>query len=380
MTERIYATLGVGLDQIVSRELASIGIRVARIEPGRARFDGELDDIYRALIHSRCASRIVRELELKEIDSEEDLYDVVRTIEWTRWMTADTTFRVHFNVHSSLLRNTRFGLYRIKDAICDHVKDRTGRRPSVATDSPDIYVTCYLENRRFSVGLDAAGEPLHMRGYRSAQHETSLREHLAAAMVLQAGWDSSQPLHDPFCGAGTILTEAAMIATRTPPSHWRERFGCMGWPDYDARRFGELRQQAEAATERPNGLRISGADIAQAAVEQAKRNVAAAGFEELIDVRRRDVADMELEPGSLVVTNPPYGVRVGELDALRKTWRAFRERVLASPGSRVAVIAAEDAFEKEFGLRPFKRNRMNNGPIKCVLAQYEVRAAVAAER
>jgi len=371
-TDRFYATLGVGMEQIVSAELGALGIPVARIEPGRARFEGTLEDLYRALIHLRCASRVVREIAFYEIELEEDVYDVVRAIDWSRWLTPDMTFRVSFKVHSSLLRSPRFGLYRIKDAICDQMVDRIGRRPSVDTESADFYVACYLENRRFSVGLDGAGAPLHMRGYRIAPHESSLREHLAAAMVLQSRWDPAAPLHDPFCGSATILTEAAMIATHTPPSHWRKRFGCMSWPDFDPARFDALRAEAEAAILPADGVRISGADCSAKCIQSARANAAAARFADVIRLEVRDVADMRLEPESWVVTNPPYGIRSGDEETCMPAWHSFRDRLREYPGTQVAVLAAEEGFEKVFRLRPFKRNHMNNGSIPCMLVQYRI--------
>jgi putative N6-adenine-specific DNA methylase len=373
--ERFYATIGVGIEQLVTAELAALGIPVTRIEPGRARFEGELADAYAALIHLRCASRVVRELYFCEVKREEDLYDVVNALDWSRWITPEMTFKVTFNVHSSLLRSPRFGMYRIKDAICDRMVELVGRRPSVDTEAADLHVNCYLENRRFSVGLDGAGEPLHRRGYRVAQHESSLREHLAAAMILHSRWEPGAPLHDPFCGSGTLLTEAALIATRTPPTHWRQRFGCMAWPDFDAARFAQLRAQAEAAILPADGLRLSGADVAGKWIEAARANVAAAGFADVIALEVRDVAAMRLEPGSWVVTNPPYGVRIGDEDRYAPVWSAFRERLLEHPGTTVAVLGTEEGVERGIRLKPFKRNRMNNGSIPCVLAQYRIAAA-----
>lgn len=371
-TERFYATLGVGIEQIVSAELGALGIKVARLEPGRARFEGSLADAYAALIHLRCASRVVREIYFCEVGREEEIYDVVHSLDWPRWLTPDTTFKVTFNVHSSLLRSPRFGMYRIKDAICDRMVELVGRRPSVDTDAAELHVVCYLENRRFSVGLDGAGAPLHMRGYRVAQHESSLREHLAAAMVLQSQWDPAAPLHDPFCGSGTILTEAALIATRTPPSRWRERFACMSWPDFDAARFAALRAEAEAAILPAKDLRLSGADCSEKWLEAARANVKAAGFADIIDLQVRDVAAMRLEPASWVVTNPPYGVRIGDEALYAPAWQAFKDRLLEHPGARVAVLGAAETVEKGLRLKPFKRNRLNNGSIPCVLAQYRI--------
>ena len=260
-TERFYATLGVGIEQLVSAELAALGIPVARIEPGRARFEGTLDDSYRALIHLRCASRVVREISFCEIEREEDVYDVVRAIDWSRWLTPEMTFRVTFNVHSSLLRSSRFGMYRIKDAICDQMVDRVGRRPSVDTESPDLLRHLLPREPALLVGLDGAGAPLHMRGYRVGIPREQPARAPGRGHGAAVAWDPTAPLHDPFCGSATILTEAAMIATRTPPSHWRKRFACMSWPDFDAARFAALRAEAEAAILPAEGLRISGADV-----------------------------------------------------------------------------------------------------------------------
>jgi len=369
---RFYATLGVGIEQIVKAELEALGISVTRIEPGRARFEGSLEDLYRALIHLRCASRIVREIAAYEIEFEEDVYDVVRSIDWSKWLTPDMTFRVTFNVHSSLLRSPRFGLYRIKDAIADDMVARVGRRPSVDLQAADSHVACYLENRRFSVGVDGAGAPLHMRGYRTAQHESSLREHLAAALVLQSRWDPAAPLHDPFCGSGTILTEAALIATHTPPSFLRKRFGCMSWPDFDRRTFDALRREAAAAIRPAKGLRISGGDSSAKWIESARANASAAGFAQVIRLAVQDVSQMRLEPESWVVTNPPYGIRVGDEQTYIPVWESFRDRVREFPGTRAAVLAAEEGFERVFRLRPFKRNHMRNGAIPCMFLQYEI--------
>ncbi len=371
-TDRYYATLGVGVEQLVSAELEALAIRVTRVEPGRARFEGAVDDAWKALIHLRCASRVVRELYFCEVKREDDIYDVVHSLDWPRWLTPETTIKVTFNVHSSLLRSPRFGMYRIKDAICDRMVQLVGRRPSVDTENADVHVYCYLENRRFSVGLDGAGAPLHMRGYRVAGHESPLREHLAAAMVLQSRWDPRAPLHDPFCGSGTILTEAALIATRTPPTHWRTRFACMAWPDFDAMRFAALRAEAAAAIMPADALRLSGADVSPQWLESARANVAAAGFADIIRLQVRDVAQLALEPGSWVVTNPPYGVRVGDEAKYAPAWQAFKDRLLDHPGTTVAVLGAAETVEKGLRLKPFKRNRLNNGSIPCVLAQYRI--------
>ena len=372
MPHHFYATIGVGVEQIVSDELRALGIEATRIEPGRVRFEGALDDLYRALIHVRCASRMVREIARYEIEREEDVYDVVRSIDWSRWLTPEMTFRVTFNVHSDLLRSPRFGLYRIKDAIADDMLDRVGRRPSVSLQAADFYVVCYLENRRFSVGVDGAGAPLHMRGYRAAQHESSLREHLAAAMVLQSRWDPAAPLHDPFCGSATILTEAALIATHTPPSYLRKRFGCMAWPDFDHRRFAALRKEAAAAVTPAKGLRLSGGDRSAKWIESARQNAAAAGFADVIRLRVEDVSKMVLESESWVVTNPPYGIRIGDIEDYVPIWEAFRDRLREFPGTQVAVLAAEEGFEKVFRMRPFKRNHMRNGAIPCMFLQYQI--------
>ncbi len=373
MSLDLYATIGVGLETVVSRELAGLGITAARVEPGRVRFGGTADDMYRALLHLRCASRVVRELAFETIEHEADIYDVVRELDWSAHFDPSATFRVTFNAHSSLVHNSRFWTYRVKDAVCDAFVERRGRRPDVDVAHADVHVYCYLENRRLSVGLDAAGDPLHMRGYRVGQHVASLREHLAAAMVLQSGWEPSRPLHDPFCGSGTILIEAAMIATHTPPSAWRSRFACEHWIGFDAARLGELRAEALAKVVAPPELRVSGADADPAAVSLARENLASAGFGGAVRVDQCNARDMEPVLDGVVIANPPYGERLDASDK-QELYAAFRQRLLACKGSRVVLLQGDPAFEKLLSLRPAKRNRMNNGSIECVLYQYDIRA------
>jgi putative N6-adenine-specific DNA methylase len=368
----LYATIGVGLETIVSRELSALGINVERVEPGRVRFEGGTDDLCRALIHLRCVSRVVREIVFTQVEQEEDIYQAVREIDWTQMFGIDATFRVTFNVHSSLVRNSRFWTYRIKDAICDCFVSRCGRRPDVDTEAAQVSVYCYLENRRLSIGLDAAGAPLHMRGYRATQHNASLREHLAAAMLMQSGWEASMPLHDPFCGSGTLLVEAAMMATRTPPTAFRDRFACEAWAGFDTAALSQLREQAMAARIAAAGLRISGSDIDKSALELAERNVQSAGFGDVITLREQDVGSMDPVIGGVVIANPPYGKRMHEGDSV-EAWNAFRQAALRCKGSTIVVLQSNPEFEKTFSLRPFKKNRMNNGAIECTLYQYRIR-------
>ncbi|MBI5537956.1 MAG: hypothetical protein HY898_34860 [Deltaproteobacteria bacterium] len=367
---KMYATIGVGLETVVSREMASIGITALRVEPGRVRFEGEWDELYRSVLLLRTVSRIVRELQFEEIEQEEDIYDAIREMDWPALFSVDATFRVTFNVHSSLVRNSRFWTYRIKDAIADCFVAKCGRRPDVDTASPQVHVYCYLENRRLSIGLDAAGDPLHMRGYRVTHHQASLREHLAAAMVLQSGWQPSMPLHDPFCGSGTIPIEAALIATRTPPSAFRKRFACESWPEFDPDRFAVLRAEAMASRIEVPGLRLSGADVDKTALDQAALNAKSAGVEKLIAWREQDAGSMQPVLGGVVIANPPYGER---LDEGMEVWAAFRQAALGCKGSTVVLLQANPGFEKGFSLRPFKKNRMNNGAIACTLYQYKIR-------
>ena len=371
---KLYATIGVGLETIVSRELGALGITPGRVEPGRVRFEGEMADLCRALIHLRCVSRVVRELAFQEIEREQDIYEAVRALDWPGLFPVDATFRVTFNAHSSLVRNSRFWTYRIKDAICDRFVDERGRRPNVDTESADVSVYCYLENRRLSIGLDAAGDPLHMRGYRVGQHAASLREHLAAAMLMHSGWVPSMPLHDPFCGSATLLIEAALLATATPPSAFRARFACEAWTGFDLGALSALRQQAMAAKVALPSLRISGGDIDPSALSVAQGNVRSAGFEKVITLLEQDVGSMAPIVDGVVIANPPYGKRAhgGDLD---EVWKAFRTAALRCKGSTIVVLQSNPDFEKSFSLRPFKKNRMNNGALECTLYQYRIHPA-----
>ena len=367
----LYATIGVGLETVVSRELAALGLEVLRVEPGRVRFAGSHPELYRALVNLRCVSRVVREIAFEEIEREDDVYEAAREVDWPALFGVGETFRVTFNAHSSLVRNSRFQTYRIKDAICDCFLQRCGRRPDVDTKAARVHVYCYLENRRYSIGLDGAGEPLHMRGYRVTQHIASLREHLAAAIVLQSGWQAATPLHDPFCGSGTIPIEAALIATRTPPSLWRTRFGCEGWTDFDPEAFAGARAQAlEQRVEVP-GLRISGGDIDASAIELARQNLRSAGLQHAVTLRHEAVSEMAPVLDGTLIANPPYGERLSD-GSVRDAWIGLRQAALRCKGSTVVVLQASPDFEKLMSLRPFKKNRMNNGSLQCTLYQYRI--------
>jgi putative N6-adenine-specific DNA methylase len=370
---QLYATIGVGLETVVSREMEALGLQPQRVEPGRVRFEADLQGMLQAIIHLRTVSRVVREVHFEQIDTETDIYDVARDIDWPALFPVDATFRVTFNVHSSLVKNSLFQTYRIKDAIADRFVQQCGRRPDVDTRAPQVHVYGYLENRRLSLGLDAAGDPLHMRGYRAGQHAASLREHLAAAMVLQSGWAPPAPLHDPFCGSGTLLIEAARIATRTPPSALRARFGCESWTGFDAPLLARLREQAMQERVQVPGLRVAGGDSDPAAIALAAENLRAAGLTGLIGLRCQDVREMEPLHDGVVIANPPYGERLSD-PGIRDAWLGLREAALRCTGSTVVVLQANPEFEKVMSLRPFKKNRMNNGALMCTLYQYRVRA------
>ena len=371
---QLYATIGVGLETVVSREMAALGLEPSRVEPGRVRFETDQHGMLQALIHLRSVSRIVRELHFEEIGSEQDIFEVARELDWPALFPVEASFRVTFNVHSSLVRNSRFQTYRIKDALCDRFVEATGARPAVDTRSPQVHVYCYLENRRLSIGLDAAGDPLHMRGYRVSQHAASLREHLAAAMVLQSGWAPPAPLHDPFCGSGTLLIEAALIATHTPPSAFRTRFGCEAWLDLDRALLARLRQQAWQQRIEVPSLRITGGDSDPAAIAMANDNLRAAGFSDRIAVRQESVRQMPAIHDGVVIANPPYGERLSD-PGVTDAWLGLREAALRCTGSTIVVLQSNPAFEKAMSLRPFKKNRMYNGPIACTLYQYRIHAA-----
>jgi putative N6-adenine-specific DNA methylase len=294
-------------------------------------------------------------------------------VPWPEIVARGQTIAVDVAGRSRAVRNTAYTAQVVKDAVVDCIRKRQGWRPSVDRERPDVGVHLHLSDGVTTVSLDTTGEQLSHRGYRPRGGPAPLAETLAAGVLLHAGYDGSEPLLDPLCGTGTFAVEAAFIATRTPPG-LRRTFACERWANHDAELFSEVRRTAvHEAREAP--APIVATDRDERAVQATRRNLKAAWMDRFAEVRKRDVLDLELPwgTGGIIVANPPYGKRIGDVKKLQSFYKKLGDTLKKNAqGATAWLIVGNRELANKIGLRPKRRIPLFNGPIECRLLKYEL--------
>jgi putative N6-adenine-specific DNA methylase len=381
---QLYATASRGTESLLAEELAELGATRIRQERGGVRFSANWREALRICLWTRVAMRVLYPL-LHEVEAEgaQGLYDAARSVPWEEHLGGDSTFAVQATVRDSEHRHSGFVALKVKDAIVDRLRDRLGRRPNVDTRNPSVRIAAHLVKAKLSIGLDLAGEPLHQRGYRVQPTTAPLKATLAAALLRAAQYTGGEPLMDPMCGSGTLLIEAALIATHRAPGLERS-LGVERWPNEQREAKALLRElRAEArASQRPAPYPILGFDRDPEAVEAARRNVAAAGLSGAIDVRLADATHPlpidDIPPG-LLIANPPYGNRLtaGGQKGMKTFYFKLGESLRRLRGWRMFILAGNPGFESAFHFKPASRRSLWNGPIECRLLGYAARESVS---
>ena len=372
---RLFATCGRGIEPVLASELRALGAET--VEPGRGgvQFAGDLALLYRANLWLRTAIRVLRPVLTAPVTSPEDLYEAVRGVDWSAYLTPDHTLAVDCNVRDSHITHSKYAALKTKDAICDQFVERTGRRPSVDVDEPMVGLNLHIYRDEAVLSLDSSGESLHKRGYRPILTRAPLNEALAAALVLLAGWDGASPFADPLCGSGTLPIEAAWIAIRRPPGLTRRRFGFQGWMDFDIQLWTALRDDARRGVLKQLRAPVVGSDVRRDAIAFSAGNARAAGVGHLIRFEVKDLKDFRPPSGppGTIVCNPPYGERIGEEKELRSLYRMLGE-ILAERcrGWTAYVFTGNAALARQIGLRPVEQVHLFNGKIPCRLLRYEL--------
>jgi putative N6-adenine-specific DNA methylase len=377
MAERLalFATTARGTEDLLAEELKELGARRIRQDRGGVRFLASLDEALKVCLWSRIAMRVLYPLGEHEAHGAEGLYDAVATVPWEEHLTPETTFAVEATLKDSEHSHTGFVALKVKDAIVDRMREKLRARPDVDPKHPDVRVVAHLVRERLSLSLDLCGEPLHRRGYRVRPTPAPLKETLAAALLRAAGYTGEEVLVDPMCGSGTILIEGGLIARRRAPGLARD-FAVEKWPHLGARArelLADLRADARR-NERKVAVPLLGFDKDPEALEAARRNVKAARLAEEIRIEEGDA--MKLPPlpaqGGLLLTNPPYGDRLGSggQKGMKSFYFKLGESLRAQPGWRLFVLSGNPAFESAFHARPRSRRDLWNGPIPCTLLGY----------
>src|SRR5690348_4155020 len=261
MSFRFFATCARGIEDVLADELGHLGAAEVEVGRGGVHFAGDKTLLYKANLWLRTAIRVLQPVLQTTVTSPEELYDAVRAVDWSQYLTPDHTLAVDSNVRDSRITHSKYAALKTKDAICDQFMDRCGRRPSVDVDEPLVGLNLHIYRDQAVLSLDSSGESLHKRGYRPILTRAPLNEALAAALILLTGWKGEAPLVDPLCGSGTLCIEAAWIALKRPPGLTRRRFGFMGWMDFSIPLWTALRDQARRQVKKQLAAPILGADI-----------------------------------------------------------------------------------------------------------------------
>jgi putative N6-adenine-specific DNA methylase len=373
VSEHFFAPCPRGLEAPLAAELDALGASDITATDGGAAFAGPIQIAYRANLESRLASRILWRVGHGPYRDENDVYDLARALDWPRWFRVDRTRRVDVAASRSPLTSLEFATLRIKDAVCDRHRAAGGVRPSISKDRPDVRVHAYLTATDASFYLDTSGEPLFKRGYRRESADAPLRENLAAGLLRLAGWQPGTPLLDPMCGSGTIAIEAAMIALDLAPG-LKRTFGFQKLSWYDGPAWQRIKQAAQRRAKPVAPLPIWASDNDATAIHQCSENIAAAGIEGAIVVERADALTRTAPaPAGVIVSNPPYGVRLADSGALAALYPQLGDALKRRYAGWTAYLLSGDTrLPKLIGLKASRRTPLFNGALECRLYEYRL--------
>ena len=360
-----------GLEPLLAQELTALGANDIQVGRRMVSFTGDKAMLYRANFCLRTAIRVLKPIKHFKARSADDVYNAVQSIDWSQYLTPQTTFAVDSVVFSQEFKHTKFVAYKVKDAIVDQFRERTGQRPNVSVSNPDIQLHIHIADFDATLALDSSGESLHRRGYRQEKVAAPLNEVLAAGIVMMTGWDGNSDFIDPFCGSGTIAIEAALIARGIAPGVFRKDYAFEKWPDFDAELFSSIFN--DDSTEREFQHHIYCYDNDPKAVGIAQRNIKAAGLSKEISVELRDFKDFVKPEGkALMVTNPPYGERISTPDLLGLYHTIGQKLKREFSGNEAWVLSYRDECFEAIGLKPSLRTPLYNGSLECEVRKYQL--------
>ena len=369
---KMIAKTFFGFEEILAKELQLLGAQNVEIGTRAVSFKGDKGFMYKANLSLRTALKILKPIYYFRANSDLNLYKGIQSMDWSKYLNANQTFVIDTTIHSDYFKHSQFVSQKAKDAIVDQFRERTGQRPSVDKDYPDLRINIHIDRDQVSVALDTSGASLHHRGYRTATNIAPINEVLAAGMVLLSGWDGNSDFLDPMCGSGTILAEAAMIACNIPANINRKEFAFEKWNDWDNDLFDNIIDALMKRT-REFHYTIKGYDKAPSAVHKAIDNVKNANLDDYITIEQQNFFDTKKETsGPLqMVFNPPYGERL-DID-LERFYREMGDTMKQNyPGTHAWFITANLEALKYVGLKPSRKIKLFNGSLEARLVKYEM--------
>jgi len=379
LKSQYFASCPRGLESILSDELLDLGAAEIKIVDGGVKFESTTEIMYRANLISRIATRILCRVANGNYKTEDDLYNAALNVKWTNLFDVSHGIKVSTTGVKCPLKSLDFMTLRIKDAVCDQFRSKVNARPNVEIRDPDIRIHLYLEVDYFDLYIDTSGQPLYQRGFRKSSVEAPIRENLAAGILALSGWQPGDPLLDPMCGSGTFLIEAAMIALNQVPGLKRS-FGFEHWKDFDPILFNNIKSEYQAQIKPLVFSHIYGSDEDLRAIRVTKSNLAEAGLKIAVELSCKSFSDIVAPTKKgVLITNPPYGVRIGEDEDLAKAyplWASTMKKKLS--GWRTYFLTSDLRMPKLMRLSPSKKTPLYNGALDCRL--FEIKMVAGSNR
>ena len=377
--QHFFATCPRGLEAILADELTALGAKSLDPTDGGVGFTGDFALCYKVNLESRIATRVLWRLDKGRYRFEDDIYKAAYALPWQKWFDVGRNFMVKVTATKSPLKSLEFVTLRIKDAVCDRFRAEVGSRPYIDTKTPDVRVHAYLTDSLYELFLDTSGAALFQRGLRQSSIEAPLRENLAAGILKLSGWQPGTPLLDPMCGSGTFLLEAAMMALNIAPGS-RRHFGFEKLRNFDEAVWKKLKTHAVSQQKKPGFQKLYGSDMDLRAVRVTRKNLEEAGLLDAVQVAHVDFIEAKPPAESgVLVANPPYGVRIGEDEALAalypKMGEALKQRFA---GWNAYFLTNDMRLPKLMRLSPSKRTPLFNGPLECRL--FEIKMVAGSNR
>ncbi|RJQ21080.1 MAG: class I SAM-dependent RNA methyltransferase [Nitrospiraceae bacterium] len=370
---QFFAQIAEGTKELGARELSELGAHNVSPEYSGIYFSAGKEALYRINYSTRLVTRILAPLVSFDCRTADQLYEKAKVTTWTDFMSTENTFAVFSNVSNSGITNSHYASLRLKDGIVDSFREISGKRPDIDSRNPDIWLNLHIRHDRAVISLDTSGGSLHRRGYRKDSISAPMQETVAAAIVRYTEWNGEVPLYDPMCGSGTLLCEALMHYCKIPSGIFREHFGFEFLPDYDEALWTKVKKGIDLQIrELPEG-RISGSDISASAVATSKTNIMSLPHGEKIKLETLDFRQSEGLKNGVIITNPPYGIRMGEkqeLDLFYKSLGDFLKQ--KCKGSTAYIYLGDREFIKKIGLKPAWKKPLKSGGLDGRLVKYEL--------
>jgi putative N6-adenine-specific DNA methylase len=369
---KLIAKTYEGFEVLLQKELENLGAKNIKPLKRAVEFEGNRELLYKANLHLRTAVKILVNIHSFKASNENELYENAKKINWLDHMGTFQSFAIDTVVTSEFFNHSKYVAYKVKDAIADHFREKRGRRPNVNTYDPDVKFNVRIYNDEVDISLDSSGHSLHMRGYRVESLAAPLSEVLAAGIMMFSEFEKHNTFLDPMCGSGTLSTEALMINTNTAPNLHREKFGFMGWSDYEPSLWQNIREEALSCISEPE-MSFMASDIDRKAVFAAKKNLSLLTHGDKVEVKHGDFFKLKsINENAVIIINPPYDMRI-ESDDVVKLYTDIGDKLKQDfSGATAWVFSANMEALKFIGLKPAKKIKLMNGKLPAELRKFEL--------